>query len=62
MTSKQENGAALMHEFRDGLEKARSEFSELDQRARVLVRQRPIAALLAAIGLGFVVARISSRL
>jgi hypothetical protein len=41
---------------------ARSELHELDQQARHLVRERPLAALLGAVLVGFFVGRIASRL
>jgi hypothetical protein len=39
----------------------RSELTSLKQQARTLIRQRPVVALLAAAGAGYVVARLVSR-
>lgn len=39
----------------------RSNLSDLEQQARTLIRQRPVVAVLAALGVGYVVARLVSR-
>jgi len=35
--------------------------TDLEQQARTLIRQRPVAALLAALGVGYLVARLIAR-
>lgn len=37
------------------------EVTDLEQQARTLIRQRPIVAVLAAVGLGYLTARLISR-
>jgi ElaB/YqjD/DUF883 family membrane-anchored ribosome-binding protein len=44
-----------------GLSEARSSVADLEQQARTFIRQRPIVALLAAAGVGYLVARLVSR-
>jgi hypothetical protein len=39
----------------------RSTVTDLEQQARTLIRQRPVVALLAAVGVGYLVARLVSR-
>lgn len=39
----------------------RAKLLDLEEQARTLVRERPVAAVLAAVGLGYVVARLFSR-
>jgi hypothetical protein len=39
----------------------RSRVTDLEQQARTLFRQRPIVAVLAAVGAGYLVARVMSR-
>jgi ElaB/YqjD/DUF883 family membrane-anchored ribosome-binding protein len=39
----------------------RSRVTEIEQHARTLVRQRPVVAVLAAVGVGYLVARLVSR-
>ena len=38
-----------------------SKVTEIEQQARTLIRQRPVVAVLAAAGLGYLVARLVSR-
>jgi hypothetical protein len=38
-----------------------STLTELEQQARALIRQRPVVAVLAAVGVGYLVARLVSR-
>jgi ElaB/YqjD/DUF883 family membrane-anchored ribosome-binding protein len=38
-----------------------STVTEIEQQARTLIRQRPVVALLAAAGVGYLVARLVSR-
>ena len=38
-----------------------SRVTDLEQRARTLIRQRPVVAVLAAVGVGYLVARLVSR-
>ena len=38
-----------------------SKVTELEQQARTLIRQRPVVAVLAAVGVGYLVARLASR-
>jgi hypothetical protein len=39
----------------------RSRVTEIEQHARTLIRQRPVVAVLAAVGVGYLVARLVSR-
>ena len=39
----------------------RSKVTDLEQQARTLIRQRPVVAVLAAVGVGYLVARLVSR-
>jgi hypothetical protein len=39
----------------------RSGLADLEQQARTLIRQRPVVAVLAAVGVGYLVARLFSR-
>ena len=39
----------------------RSKVTDLEQQARTLIRQRPVVAVLVAIGVGYLVARLVSR-
>jgi hypothetical protein len=39
----------------------RSRATDLEQHARTLIRQRPVVAVLAAVGVGYLVARLVSR-
>ena len=39
----------------------RSKVTDLEQQARTLIRQRPVVAVLAAVGVGYLVARVVSR-
>jgi len=39
----------------------RSGFTDLEQQARAFIRQRPVAAVLAAVGAGYLVARFVAR-
>ncbi|HYB99913.1 MAG TPA: hypothetical protein VEC57_12350 [Candidatus Limnocylindrales bacterium] len=43
------------------LEAVRSTATDFEQQLQTFVRERPVAAVLAALGLGFVVARIFAR-
>ena len=38
-----------------------SKLTDLEQQARILIRQRPVVAVLAAVGVGYLVARLVSR-
>ena len=40
---------------------AASRLSDLEQQARIRIRQRPVVAVLAAVGFGYLVARLVSR-
>ncbi len=39
----------------------RSKVTDLEQQARTLIRQRPVVAVLAAAGVGYLVARLVAR-
>lgn len=39
----------------------RSRVTDLEQQARTLISQRPVVAVLAAVGVGYLVARLVSR-
>jgi len=39
----------------------RSRLTDLEQQARTRIRQRPVVAVLAAVGVGYLVARLVSR-
>jgi hypothetical protein len=51
----------LPQQVQAGIAQARVEIDQLDERARAFVRERPVMALLGAIGIGYFVARIFSR-
>jgi len=63
------NGSARGRDLEDGiharaeaqLQVARDALDDLDRRARRLVRERPVACLLGAVALGFLVGRIAAR-
>jgi hypothetical protein len=44
-----------------GFAEARVRVTDLERRARKLIRQRPIVAVLAAVGVGYLAARFVSR-
>jgi ElaB/YqjD/DUF883 family membrane-anchored ribosome-binding protein len=44
-----------------GLAEAYAKVTDLEQQARALIRQRPVVAVLAAAGIGYLVARLVSR-
>jgi len=48
-------------DVRSSVAQARSELHDLDRHARQFVRERPLAALLAALAAGFLVGRMASR-
>jgi len=39
----------------------RARVTDLEEQARTLIRQRPVVAVLAAVGVGYLVARLVSR-
>ncbi len=39
----------------------RSRVTDLEEHARILIRQRPVVAVLAAVGVGYLVARVVAR-
>jgi hypothetical protein len=39
----------------------RTRLTDLEQQARILIRQRPVVAVLAAVGAGYLAARVVSR-
>jgi hypothetical protein len=39
----------------------RAKVSDLEQQASVLIRERPVVAVLAAVGIGYLLARLASR-
>ena len=39
----------------------RSRVADIEEHARTLIRQRPVVAVLAAVGVGYLVARLVSR-
>ena len=43
------------------IEAVGSILTDLEQQARALIRQRPVVAVLAAVGVGYLVARLVSR-
>lgn len=43
------------------LDALRARMSGLEQQANALIRERPVAAVLAAVGVGYLVARVVSR-
>ena len=45
-----------------GVNLALAEFGQLDDQVRSFVRERPVMALIGAVGMGYLVARIFSRL
>ena len=44
-----------------GFGEARTRVTDLERHARTLIRQRPIVAVLAAVGVGYLAARLVSR-
>jgi hypothetical protein len=44
-----------------GFAEAYAKVTDLEQQARTLIRQRPVVAVLAAAGVGYLVARLVSR-
>lgn len=44
-----------------GLAEVRAKVTDLERHARTLIRQRPIVAVLAAVGVGYLAARLVSR-
>jgi hypothetical protein len=44
-----------------GITDLRSRVTDLEQLARTLIRERPVVAVLAAVGVGYLVARLVSR-
>jgi hypothetical protein len=45
----------------EDLAAARTKLLDLEEQARALVRERPVVAMLAALGLGYFVARLFTR-
>jgi len=45
----------------EDLAAVRTKLLDLEEQARTLVRERPVAAMFAAVGLGYLVARLFSR-
>ena len=43
------------------IEALRAKVSDLEQQASVLIRERPVVAVLAAVGVGYLLARLASR-
>jgi hypothetical protein len=56
------HGESIAGQVRHGIEQARTELGGLDDIARALIRERPVVAVLAAIGFGYFAARLFSRL
>ncbi len=48
-------------QVQEEIEAVRSKVMELERQARTLIRQRPVVAVLAAAGIGYLVARLVSR-
>ena len=44
-----------------GFAEVRARMTDLERNARTLIRQRPVVAVLAAVGVGYLVARIVAR-
>ena len=44
-----------------GVAEVRARVTELEQQTRTVIRQRPIVAVLAALGVGYLVARLVAR-
>ena len=53
--------AARSQQAQPGLAQARARVTDLERQARTLIRQRPIVAVLAAVGVGYLTARLVSR-
>lgn len=51
----------LTEQVPEDLAAARTKLLELEDQARTLVRERPVVAMLAALGLGYLVARLFTR-
>lgn len=56
------SGNGLGTQLRAGAESMGTQLGELDTSVRTFVNQRPVIALLAAVGLGYVAARVFARL
>ena len=54
-------GEPFNAQVREQIERARSQFAPLDEQLRALVNERPVLVLLAAVGAGYVLARVASR-
>ena len=53
--------AQRAHQEKTDIAALRSRVTDLEQQARTLIRERPIVAVLAAVGAGYLVARVMSR-
>ena len=49
-------------EGQSDITEARSTVADLEERARTFIRERPVVAVLAAIGVGYLVARVARRM
>ncbi len=65
MIAEQANGemiaAAQPQEEESEISAAIAEMADLEQQARAFIRERPVAAVLAALGAGYLTARVLSR-
>jgi hypothetical protein len=62
MTTHAMAGNGVARRVEAGMLAAWAEIDQIDEQVGAFVRERPVVALLGAIGLGYVVARIVSRL
>lgn len=61
MTGRATGSAQLLEDAGARVEQARAGLVEADRQLRRLVRERPLAALLAAVVAGYLVARVARR-
>ena len=52
---------ARSQQVESGFAEARARVTDLERQARILIRQRPIVAVLAAVGVGYLAARFVAR-
>lgn len=57
-----ESSNAAAQKLENLVRSTRAEIGDLDTRTRDLVRDRPLIALIGAIGIGYLVARLSARI
>jgi hypothetical protein len=56
------SGAAFMEQASQRLDQLRSDFEDADRRARAFVQEYPLSCLAGAVVLGYILARLGSRI